>query len=137
MDAADGPIDVGYFFAMLDDIKVVGAAFSTEVADGCAEGSDFAPATLVQDPRQTLLEPIHHQAPLTWHSSHQVMELFFDGFQVFKNVGVIELKVVQDGRARSVMNKLAALVKKRGVVFIGFNYKVVSSVAWHDFAQTR
>ena len=48
-------------------------------------------------------------------------ERFFDRLQVLKNIRVIEFEVVDDRNLRQVMNKLAALVKKRGVVFIALD----------------
>jgi hypothetical protein len=43
--------------------------------------------------------------------------------QVVEDVGVVELQVVQDGRARAVVDELAALVEEGGVVFVGFDHK--------------
>ena len=57
------------------------------------------------------------------HGTHQMVELALDGGQIVKDVGVIELQVVQNGCARVVMDKLAAFVKKRSVVFISLNHK--------------
>jgi hypothetical protein len=50
-----------------------------------------------------------------------VVELALDGGQVVKDVGVVELQVVQDGRARAVVDELAALVEEGGVVLVGFD----------------
>ena len=47
-----------------------------------------------------------------------VAELALDVGQRIKNVGVVELQVVEHRRARPVVHKLAALVKKRRVVLI-------------------
>ncbi|MCY1176840.1 hypothetical protein D9M73_171270 [compost metagenome] len=54
-------------------------------------------------------------------SPHQVVELPLDRGQVREDVRVIELKVVQDCRARAVMDELRALVEERTVVFVGFD----------------
>ena len=48
-------------------------------------------------------------------------ELPFDRGEVIKNIGMVKLEVVQDGRAWSVMYELTSLIKKGGVVFIGLN----------------
>ena len=44
-----------------------------------------------------------------------------DRLQVFKNIGVIELEVVDDRDLRQVMDELAALIEKGGVVFVAFD----------------
>ena len=54
------------------------------------------------------------------------MELLLDGRQIFVDVGVIELEIVQDQRARTVVDELRALVEERGVVFIGFDDEELS-----------
>ena len=54
------------------------------------------------------------------------MELPLDARQVVENIGVVEFQVVQDRRARAVVDKLAALVKKRGVVFVGLDHEGVA-----------
>ena len=49
------------------------------------------------------------------------MELPLDGGQVVEDVRVVELEVVQDGRARPVVHELAALVEECGVVLVGLD----------------
>ena len=46
-----------------------------------------------------------------------------DLVQVLEDVRMVELKVVEQGRARAVVHKLAALVEKGGVVFVGLDHK--------------
>ena len=55
------------------------------------------------------------------NGANQVVELALDGFQVFKDVGVIELEVVEQRRAGTVVHEFAALVEEGGVVFVGFD----------------
>ncbi|MOA31393.1 hypothetical protein D3C78_1525480 [compost metagenome] len=62
-------------------------------------------------------------AALPRHDTHQVMELFLNGFQVVKNVRMIELKVIEDQGARAIMHKLGAFIEEGAVVFVGFNHK--------------
>ena len=62
-------------------------------------------------------------APLARNNAHQVVELFLDRFQVVKNIRVVELKVVEDQRARAVMHELGTLVEERAVVLVGFDHK--------------
>ena len=71
---------------------------------------------------------------MAWHRAHQVVELALDGWKVLKNIGVVKFQIVQDGGAGTVMHKLAALVEKGRVVFVGFNHKVVARMACSDFA---
>lgn len=60
-----------------------------------------------------------------------MVELFLDRFQVVKDIGVIELKVVEDQRTRAVMDKFRAFVEEGAVILIRFDNKEVA------FAQTR
>jgi len=53
-----------------------------------------------------------------------VVELALDGGQVVEDVGVVELEVVEDGGARAVVHKLAALVEESGVVLVGFDHEI-------------
>ena len=52
-----------------------------------------------------------------------MMELRFDRRQIGEDVRMIELKIVEDGRARVVVDELAALVEKRRVVFVGLDHE--------------
>ena len=52
-----------------------------------------------------------------------MVELPLDSCQVVKNICVVEFEVVQNRGAGAVMDEFAALIKKRGVVFVGFNDK--------------
>ena len=87
-----------------------------------------------QHASQACLQTVDHQAAKAWHSAHQVMKLALDGWKVVKDIGVVKFQIVQNGCAGAVMHKLAALVKESGVVFVGFNHKVVACVACGDFA---
>ena len=49
------------------------------------------------------------------------MELGFNGSEIGKDIGMIELKIIEYGRAGTVMHKFAALVEEGGVIFIGFD----------------
>ena len=52
-----------------------------------------------------------------------MVELPLNGGQVIKNICVVKLKVVQNRGAGAVVDEFAALIKKRSVVFVGFNDK--------------
>ena len=52
-----------------------------------------------------------------------MVELPLNGRQVVKNICVVEFEVVQNRGAGAVMDEFATFVKKRGVVFVGFNDK--------------
>ena len=45
----------------------------------------------------------------------------FDGGEVVEDVGMVELKVVQNRSARTVMHKLAAFVEEGSVIFVSLN----------------
>lgn len=59
--------------------------------------------------------------PLPRHDAHRVVELFLNGLQVVENVRVIELKIIEDQRARAVVNELGALVEEGAVVLVRFD----------------
>ena len=65
-------------------------------------------------------------ASLARHDTHQVMELFLNSFQIVKDVRVIELKVIEDQRARAVMHEFRTFVEERTVVLIRFNHEEVA-----------
>ena len=71
------------------------------------------------------------------------MKLSFDGGQVVKDVRVIKLEVIQNRRSGSVVDELAALVKKGGVELVCLNDKILATtqtcrdpkVQWHPAYQ--
>lgn len=56
---------------------------------------------------------------------YQMVELFLDCFQVVKDIGVIEFKVVEDQCMWVVMNKFRVFVEEGVVIFICFDNKEV------------
>ena len=54
---------------------------------------------------------------------HEVVELRLDRREVGKDVGVVELEVVEDRRARPVLDELRALVEERRVVLVGLDHE--------------
>ena len=51
------------------------------------------------------------------------MELTLDGRQIFKNISVIELKVIENRCSRCVVDEFRSLVKKCRIVFISLHKK--------------
>ena len=88
-----------------------------------AKLAHVAPVTHVQHALQAFFICIHHQSTTGGHGAHKMVELPLDSCQVVKNICVVELKVVQNRGARAVVDELAAFVKKRSVIFVGFNDK--------------
>ena len=66
---------------------------------------------------------IDYHAATARYRAHQVVELTLNGGEVVKDVGVVELEVVQNGCAWVVVHKFAAFVEESGVVLVGFNHK--------------
>src|SRR5690606_955449 len=52
------------------------------------------------------------------NGAHQVVELTLDGGQVLEDIRVVELQIVQDGRARAVVAELGPLVEEGAVVLV-------------------
>ena len=133
MFAYQRPFHFAHFFAIQQDFpfrSVSGQLFRL-------------PVTLLT--HQLLLAPAAHRhglfqvdvifrpdnTALPRNDTHQMVELFLDRFQVVKDIGVIELKVVEDQRTRAVMDKFRAFVEEGAVILIRFDNKEVA------FAQTR
>src|SRR5271154_5764475 len=72
----------------------------------------------VQQRREILFVAVAEQQTISRNQADEMREGFFDGFEIFKNVRVVEFEIVDDGDFRLVMDELAALVEKRRVVFI-------------------
>ena len=54
------------------------------------------------------------------------MELFLDGFEIIKDISMIKFEIINDQRIAKVMYKFRAFVKKRTVIFIRLNHKVLT-----------
>ncbi len=92
-----------------------------------AGGLQRSPAAFFQRLHQRLIGlRINHQ-PVARHGAQQMMELGLDRSQVGKNVCVIKFHVVHHQRARPVVDKLRALVKKRAVIFVRFHDKKIGA----------
>ena len=55
---------------------------------------------------------------LARHDAHQMVELLLDGAQIVEDVRMIELKVIEDQRARAVVNEFGTLVEEGAVILI-------------------
>ena len=132
--AADIPADTGQDLPSLQNPEIVGGAIGCEACacrvrampSSAAEEYTLTPATLVQDTLQAGFARIDHDTTLRWHCADEVVKLPFNCRQVLKNIRVVELQVVQHCRARTVVDKFAALVKKGCVVFICLNHECVA-----------
>ena len=120
------PLHVTKASPLIQDVKGIGFTVRREVAHRGAKAANLAPATQMQNARQTLLQAIDQNAAAGRHRAHQVVKLALYGRQVIEDIGVVKLKIVKDRRARTVVNKFASFVKEGGIVFVGFNHKVVA-----------
>ncbi len=121
--ASERPLHAPYRLSSLQYIKGMWLPARSEIAGRAAEATHLAPVAHVEHAIQALLVPIDDQSTAGGHCPNQVMELALDRCQVVKDVSVIELEVVEHRSPRAVMDKLAALVEKGGVVFVGFQDK--------------
>ncbi len=55
---------------------------------------------------------------LARHDAHQMVELLLDGAQIVEDVRMIELKIIEDQRARAVVNEFGTLVEEGAVILI-------------------
>ena len=58
-----------------------------------------------------------------WHRAHQMMKLTLDHHQIIKDIGMVELKIVQYQSPGPVMDKFGSLIKEGGIVLIRLHHK--------------
>ena len=75
----------------------------------------------VQQRREIRVIAIAEQQAVARHQPDEMRKRFLHRVEIFKNVRVVEFQVVDDGDFRLVMDELAALVEKRGVVFVALD----------------
>ena len=88
-------------------------------------------------PRQVGVGGVHDQPPVARHAAQQLVELPLDGGQVRVDVRVVEFEVVQDRRARPVVQELGALVEKRRVVLVRLDHERPAAQARRDAEVLR
>ncbi len=88
-----------------------------------AKALDGAPATALEHALKIGILGIDDDRAVAWNRSQQVIELGFDGLEIGIDVGVVEFQVVQDRHRGPVVHELGALVKERGVVFVGLDHE--------------
>ena len=81
------------------------------------------PAAARQHPFHAGLEAIRNDETVARNDPHQMMKLRLDGGQVGKDIGVVELEIVENRRARVVVDELGALVEEGGVVLVGLDHE--------------
>ena len=90
------------------------------------ESGHRRPRAARQHVGQTRVLGIDDQPTIARHGAHQVVELGLDRVEVGKDVGVVELEVVEDRDVRPVVDELAALVEEGAVVFVGLDHEVLA-----------
>ncbi len=89
--------------------------FDTEGADavGLAEAEAFNWAMVdVQERRKVRIIAIGQEQPVAGNQLHEPLERRLDRSQVFEDIRVIELKIVEDRHLGKVMDKLAAFIEE-------------------------
>ena len=61
--------------------------------------------------------------PATRDGAHQMMELALDLTEIVEDVGVVELQVVEDQGAWSIVDELGALIEEGGVVLVRLDHE--------------
>ncbi len=64
---------------------------------------------------------VGEQQSVSGNDIDQASKRSLNGRQIFKNISVIELQVIYDHDFRKVVDELAPLIKKCGVIFVPFN----------------
>ena len=86
-------------------------------------GLHRCPAAHADHPRQRLFSLGMDNQAIPRHGAYQVVELPLDGGQIGEDIRVVEFQVVEDGRARAVVDELAALVEEGAVVLVGLDHE--------------
>ena len=136
--AQQRPGDMADGLAVVQHIECAVSVRLTGLPAFCAvEVFHRRPAALRQHGLQAIFAAVAHNQALAGNGTHQVVELGLDGGEVGENVGVVVFEVVQNGGARSVVHKLAALVEEGGVVFIGFDHEKRRAAGRIGFGRLR
>ena len=69
------------------------------------------------------LARVMHDQARTGDRANEMMELLLDRCDIRIDVSVIVLEIIEDQRARSVMDKFRALVEERRIVFIRLDHE--------------
>ena len=77
----------------------------------------------VEQRRQVGIIAIGQQQAVSRHQVDQPFKRGLDRSEIFKNIRVVVLHVIENGDLGQIMNKLAALVEKGRVVLVAFNNK--------------
>ncbi len=88
-----------------------------------AEALDFAPAAAREHANEARLAAVDDDAAAARNRADEVVELRLDRGHVRKDVGVVEFEVVEDRRARPVVDEFRALVEERRVVLVGLDHE--------------
>ena len=88
-----------------------------------AEPFLFTPASSVNDSFQGSITDIYNKPAISRYRSYKMMKLRFDGRNIGKDIGMIELQIVQYSRFGTIMNKFASFIEKSRVIFISFDDK--------------
>ena len=75
----------------------------------------------VQQLSEVRIVAIAEQQAVARHEADEVAERFLHRVEIVEDVRVVEFQIVDDGDLRLVMDELAALVEKRGVVFVALD----------------
>jgi len=82
---------------------------------------DRSPAAHLQDFAEGFVRLRSDDETVSRDAAYQMVKLPLNRGQVGKNVGVVEFQIIENRRARTVMDELGAFVEKRGVVLVGFD----------------
>ena len=124
MFAQQIPCHAPQFFALEKHIEAAVLVCRADLpAFLVAEPFHRRPAAFIDDFAQRFGLPVRHHQPFARNGAHQVVELGLNRRQIRENVGVVVFQIVQNRGARAIVDKFAALVKKRGVVFVRLNHE--------------
>ena len=90
------------------------------------ETLDRSPAAHLQHLVEVGVRGVDDEPAVAGHRAQQEMELLLDRSHVGIDVRVVVLEVVQDRRARPVVDELRALVEEGGVVLVGLDHEVLA-----------
>ncbi len=103
--------------------RTIGVVAFNPPAGRLIEALNRRPATASENTIETRFAGVADNQPIARQGSHQMMELRLDRRQISEDIRMIELKIVQYRRSRTIVDEFRALIAERGIVLVSFDDK--------------
>src|SRR5262249_5264913 len=110
-------------FPLPAHLKAVADVSGRSPAVGNTEALDWRIAAPGKHPPDRFRGTVRDDQAVRRQRAHEMMELRLDCREIRKDIGVVELQIVEYRGARRVVQELGALVEERRVVFVSFHHE--------------